>query len=527
MRPKSAIYESEARQKLYKGVEKLTKAVACTLGPGGRNVVYKRVAGFPMSTKDGVTVAKEFNLEDTQEDVGAMACKMAAMRANDLAGDGTTSSTVLTNSFLKAALDYVEAGANPHKLKEGMNAACDAIVEKMERMAKPVSVANEKQLKQIATISGNDPVVGNYVGEAFIAAGEDGIVILDEEIVNDTKVETTKGMSLDVSYETPWCINNIKNRSAEYSDAYVLVYGDMVNSSQDLYIFLEKFRETYGLNKPLLLVTTGLEGDALDFIAANRKQLQGEFPVVAIRAPLSSNIEREDTLKDIAAFCGAEYIPANFVTNISKITMGSLGSVKKVIVTTEKTELMLNDENKEKLDQYIEDLKEHEDTIERVARLRAKLAVLKIGATTWAEVQEIKFRYEDAINAVKSALKKGVLPGGGAGLVVAASKVSTNSKNEDFVKGFNLIKNEVFAPMRQILENSAVQVDSNLMETIASKNSRNFIWTIDGLTGEIVKAYKAGILDPVVVTESALKAAVSIAGTFATTDCVLTEIIDD
>lgn len=526
MNPRNAIYGKDAREKLSTGVKKLTEAVACTLGPGGRNVVLMGVAGYPRSTKDGVTVAREFALEDLVENAGARACQIAASKANELAGDGTTTATVLTNSLLHLGLQLIEdGGANPHLFKQGLTKASEDLIQKLNEMAVKIDSTDSEMVEQIATISGNDPEVGKIVADAFSAAGPDGFVQWEmAKGLSKSEIEVTDGMTFDGTYESPWFINDKKNEAVVYNDPVVVLYGGMVSAPQDLLPFLDRVLQKYK-DRPIVMITGGLDGEALK--AAVMNFLQGNIQLVAIRAPISEAIPRDEAMQDIGAFCGAEYVPEGVIENISKATIEILGNVSKVTVTKNKTELILHPDNKENLDKYIEELKEVPGTEERVAMLKAKVSMIKIGGNTPAEIAELQYRYEDAVNAVKAALKKGVLPGGGAGLIVAASKIRTKDKRPDFVKGYESLLEGIKAPMYQILQNSGVDIPEDITSQIARKNKRNFIWTIDGLTGNIVKAYKNGILDPVAVTESSLQAAVSIAGLYCTTDCVVSEIVKD
>lgn len=524
MKPKQTIFKDEARNKLFEGVKKLTEAVACTMGPGGRNVVLKEVAGFPRTTKDGVTVAKEFTLEDLAEDAGANVCKMAAIKANSNAGDGTTTATVLTNSLLLLGLQAVHEGANPHLLKEGLNRATEDLIAKLEELAVQVDPTDREMIKQVASISGNDEQVGKVVAEAFLHAGKDGFVTWETDTsVPESEIDVREGLTIPTTYESAWFITDQKNKTAEYDDPVVIVYGDRIVSPNDLLDFIERVLIKYD-EKPIVLISTGLEGDALKAAIMNR--VQGKLNFVAVRAPLD-HIDRDQSMMDIAAFCGAEYIPAGVVDNISKANVEIVGKALKISVGPNKMELILDPDNREGLTEYIKTLEGVENAKERIARLEAKVSIVRVGGKSYPEIDELKYRYEDAIQAVNAALKKGVLPGGGAGLIVAASKIHTKDKRSDYVQGYEILKEAIKAPMYQILKNSGVDFADDIAKTIAERNRRNFIWTIDGLTGDIVKAFKKGILDPVAVTESSLEAAVSVAGLYCTTDCVMTEIVQE
>ncbi|MCX7905571.1 MAG: chaperonin GroEL [Elusimicrobiales bacterium] len=520
---KEILFSDTGIMKIKQGVDKLANTVKVTLGPKGRSVVLAKKFGSPTIIDDGVTIAKEIELEDHFEDMGAQLVREAASKTNDVAGDGTTTATVLTQYIFNEGIKNIAAGANPLHLKRGIDKAVAAIVEELKKMAKPVKTKEEKA--QIATISANDREIGNLIAEAMEKVGHEGVITVEEGKSSTTELDVVEGMQFDRGYISPYFITDAERMECVLEDAMILITDKKLSSMNELLPILEKIVQT---GKPFLIIAEDVEGEALATLVVNK--LRGTLKCCAVKAPGFGD-RRKEMLEDIAILTGGEVISEERGMKLEKANLDQLGRAKRIVVDKENTTIVDGEGDKKKIkDRTNQIRKQIEETTsdydrekleERLAKLAGGVAVIRVGAATETEMKAKKSKVEDAKNATKAGVQEGILPGGGVALIRAA-KVLDNLKleNEDEKTGVNIIKKAVYAPLRTIAENAGVD-PSIVIEKV--KNSSPEIG-FDAEKLEFVDVIKAGIVDPCKVTRTALENAASIAGTLLTSGAFVAEL---
>lgn len=524
MTVKDVKFAAEARSKMLQGVDVLASAVRVTLGPKGRNVVIQKSYGAPKITKDGVSVAKEIELADKFENMGAQMVKEAASKANDLAGDGTTTATVLTQSILKEAMKVVASGVNPIDLKRGIDEGVSKITDMLNDVSKKISTNNE--IAQIGTISANGDVsVGEMLAKAFEKVGKEGVITVEEAKSLETELEVVEGMQFDRGYCSPYFVTNSEKMTCELDNPYILIYEKKLSVLQAMVPILEKVAQS---GRPLLIIAEDVEGEALATLVVNK--LRGGLKVAAIKAPGFGD-RRKAMLEDIAILTGGHVISEDLGIKLESVEMQTLGNAKKVFIDKENTTIVNGAGAKQDIEARCNQIKnqmeettsdyDREKLQERLAKLSGGVAVIRIGGATEMEVKERKDRVEDAINATRAAVAEGVVPGGGIALL-RATKVLSNIvyKNEDERLGVEILKRAIQAPARQIVENAGLDA-SLIIGKILENDSFNF--GFDARKGEYTDMIKAGIIDPVKVVRIALQSAASIASLMATTECMIAD----
>lgn len=526
MSSKTLIYDTDARAALEQGVNKVANAVKVTLGPRGRNVVLEqKYKGSPVITKDGVTVAREIELEDPYENMGAQLCKEVASKTNDVAGDGTTTATVLAQALVNEGIRYVAAGGgNPIAVKRGMDKAVEAVVEYVVAQAEPIK--DKKQVEFVATISGNNADVGQIVADAFEKVGKDGVITVEESGREDS-LEYADGMQFDRGYLNPYFINESDKQIVQYDDAYVLVHEGKISMGQPVLKFLDTFINAMGGPKPLLIIADDVDQQALATLVLNR--MRAGLPVVAVKAPGFGD-RRKEMLRDIAILTGAECLSEELGTQLENAQAEVLGRVKRVIVDKDTTTLVEGAGDKDAIKDRIHALRtavnnteskyDKEKLQERLAKLSGGVAVIKVGASTETAMKEKKHRYEDAISATRAAIEEGIVPGGGVTLLRASTALDNlKGANDDEQVGIGIVQRALEAPVRQIATNAGYKGDL-VVEKVRGL-SDNF--GLDASTGDYVDLMSAGIIDPVKVTRSTIENAASIAGLVLTTEAIVVE----
>jgi len=520
---KEIVYSDAARNELLAGVEKLANAVRVTMGPKGRNVLLQRSFGAPHITKDGVSVAKEIELKDPVENMGAQLVKEVASKTADQAGDGTTTATVLAHAIFKEGLKYITAGANPIAVKRGMDKAVEAIIEELKKSSKPVE--NKEQIAQVATISANnDKKVGELIAEAMDKVGKDGVITVEEGKSLKDELEVVEGMQFDRGYLSPYFVTNADKMVAEYENAYILLYDKKISNMKDLLPLLEKMVQTG--NKPLLIIAEDIEGEALATLVVNK--LRGVLNVVAVKAPGFGD-RRKAMLQDIAILTGGQVISEELGRTLENATLEDLGQAGRIVVDKENTTIVDGKGEKEAIEARIKQIKkEIEETTsdydkeklqERLAKLSGGVAVIKVGAATETEMKEKKDRVDDALSATKAAVEEGMVIGGGAAILKAAKKVNIESADADEQIGIDIIKKAVKAPIKQIAENAGFEPGVVVMTVEEADDNTGF----NAASGEYVNMFEAGIIDPTKVERIALQNAVSVGGLLLTTEAAVTE----
>jgi chaperonin GroEL len=522
MAAKQLLYDENARRALERGVNKVADAVKVTLGPKGRNVVLDKKWGSPTITKDGVTVAKEIELEDPYENMGAQLCKEVASKTNDVAGDGTTTATILAQAMVKEGLRYVAAGGNPIALKRGIDKAVDAAVEAIGKRA--IKVKDKSQIEFVATIAGNDPEIGRHVADAFDKAGRDGVIQVEESKGRDTTLEVVEGMQFDRGYISPYFVTDPERMEAVLEDPLILIHEKKISSAQDFLPFLEKVAAA---RRPLVVIAEDVEGDALATLVLNK--IRGVIQVAAVKAPGFGD-RRKAMLEDIAILTGGTFISEDLGTKLENVTIDMLGRAKKVVITKEDTTIIQGAGNKSDVQGRINLIKQQIETTEssydreklqeRLAKLAGGVAVIKVGASTETELKEKKHRYEDAISATRAAIEEGIVPGGGVTLLEVAEVLKDIKVTDpDEQTGVNIVRRALEEPLRTLAENAGME-GSIMVEKVREGKKG---WGLDVTTGELVDMVKVGIVDPAKVTRSALENAASIAGLVLTTEALVVE----
>ncbi|RMA97966.1 chaperonin GroEL [Hydrogenothermus marinus] len=525
MGAKQIIYGDEARAKLKAGVDKLANAVKVTLGPRGREVLLEKKWGSPNVTKDGVSVAKEIELKDPYENMAAQLVKEVASKTADVAGDGTTTATILTQAIFTEGLKAISAGANPVYVKRGIDEAVKAIVEKLKEMSKEVS--GRKEIEQIATISANnDPEIGKIIADAMEKVGKDGVITVEESKTAETTLDVTEGMQFDRGYLSPYFVTDPEKMEAVLENPYILIYEKKINNIKELLPVLEKVVQT---NRPLLIIAEDVEGEALATLVVNN--LKGVLKVAAVKAP-GFGERRKAMLQDIAILTGGTAITEDLGIALENVDLDMLGQADKVVVDKDNTTIVGGKGNPEDIKARIEQIKKQIETTtsdydreklqERLAKLSGGVAIIRVGAATEAELKEKKDRVDDAVHATKAAVEEGIVPGGGTALL-RASKVLEDLKEEnpDKAWGIKIIKNAAKVPLKQIAYNAGYE-GSVILEKVEKENKENY--GFNAATGEFVDMIEAGIIDPTKVVRTAIQNAASIAGTLLTAEALVAEI---
>ena len=517
-------YQDEARRALERGVNALADAVKITLGPKGRYVVLDKKFGAPTITNDGVTIAREIELEDAFENQGAQLVKEVATKTNDIAGDGTTTATLLAQAIVREGLRNVAAGANPMAIKRGIEAAVDEVVEAIKKAAKEIS--GKEDIARVATISARDRAVGDVIADAIEKVGKDGVVNVEESNTFGLDLEFTEGMQFDKGYLSPYMITDTERMEAVLDDPYILIANQKIGAVQDLLPVLEKVIQQ---GKQLLIVAEDVEGEALATIVVNK--LRGTFTCVAVKAPGFGD-RRKRMLEDIAILTGGEVITEELGLKLENTNVTQLGRARKVVVTKDDTTLIDGAGKTDTIKGRIKQIKSEIETTdsdfdreklqERLAKLAGGVAVVKVGAATEVEMKETKHRVEDALSATRAALEEGIVPGGGVVLVNAIPSVKVDKKSDDvdFRTGKQIIARALEEPLRQIAENAGLE-GSVVVNKVKSLPAGEGLNAESGVYEDMVKA---GIVDPAMVTRSALQNAASIAKNILTTECIVTDL---
>ncbi|MGY8782808.1 MAG: chaperonin GroEL [Fidelibacterota bacterium] len=523
---KEIAYSLEARSALKSGVDKLANAVKVTLGPKGRNVVIEKKFGAPTVTKDGVTVAKEIELENKLENVGAQMVREVASKTSDVAGDGTTTATVLAQAIVHEGLKNVTAGANPMAIKRGLDIAKDAIVVAIKKQAK--DLPDSHQIAQVATISANDDKeVGDKIAEAMEKVGKDGVITVEESKTAETFLETVEGMQFDRGYLSPYFVTNSESMDAEMEDPYILIHDKKISNMKDLLPLLEKVVQT---GKPIVIIAEDIEGEALATLVVNK--LRGTFKVLAVKAPGFGD-RRKAMLEDIAVLTGATVISEDAGYKLDNATLDYLGTSKRVVSDKDNTTIVDGGGNIDAIKARINEIKvqvekttsdyDREKLQERLAKLSGGVAVINVGAATEVEMKEKKARVEDALHATRAAVEEGIVPGGGVALlraIPALEKVKLGSEQQ---VGVDIMRRALEAPLRQIVENAGVE-SAIVVQNIRDKKDD---YGYDARNDEYVNMFEAGIIDPAKVARVAVENAVSIAGMVLTTEAAITDLPED
>ncbi|PYM14222.1 MAG: chaperonin GroEL [Verrucomicrobia bacterium] len=524
MAAKQLLFDEAARQAVLRGVTKLSKAVTATLGPKGRNVVIDKKFGSPTVTKDGVTVAKEIELEDAYENMGAQMVREVASKTSDAAGDGTTTATVLAEAIYREGLKFVTSGGNPIGIQRGIQKAVDAAVAQLDKIAKKVK--DKEEIKQVATVSANwDTQIGEIIADAMDKVGKDGTITVEEAKSIDTTLEVVEGMQFDKGYLSPYFVTNAETMETKLEDAYVLIYEKKISSLKDLLPILEKIAK---VGKPLLIIAEEVEGEALATLVVNK--LRGTLNVCAVKAPGFGD-RRKAMCEDIAILTGGKFISEDLGIKLESLDLNDLGRAKNIVVDKENTTIVegfgKSSEIQGRVNQIRRQIEEttsdydREKLQERLAKLAGGVAVINVGAATETEMKEKKARVEDALHATRAAVEEGIVPGGGVALVRCLSAIETvKGANDDERIGVDIVKRAVEFPTRALADNAGVEGSVVVEEVKRRKGNEGY----NVATGEYEDLVKAGVVDPKKVTRTALQNASSIAGLLLTTECLITEI---
>lgn len=523
MMSKEIRFSSDARKSMLKGVNTLADAVSVTLGPKGRNVVLEKSYGSPLITNDGVSIAKEIELEDHFENMGAKLVYEVANNTNDIAGDGTTTATILARDMIVNGMKQVEKGANPVLMREGIEKASKKVAEVLLKNSHKVETSRD--IASVATISSSNSHIGDLIAQAMEKVGRDGIINVDESNSFDDELEVNEGMQYDKGYVSPYFVSDTDKMEVEMDNPLILVTNQKITNLQEILPVLEQVLKA---NKPLLLIAEDYENEAISSLVLNK--LRGAFNVVATKAPGFGD-KQKDMLEDIAILTGAKFYNKDLNMKLSDLTIEDLGTIKKVIVKKDNTTL-IGHNSTDAVSQRIEELRtklsntksdyEQKTLKERIGKLSNGVATIKVGATTEAELKEKKLRIEDALNATKAAVEEGIVIGGGAALAEAYGEVKDHLKveNVDVQKGINVVLNALFAPITQIAENAGY----NEEEIVSIQKKAQKDYGFDAKTGNWVNMFTAGIIDPTKVTRSALLNAASISALFLTTEAGVAEL---
>jgi len=523
---KEIFFSDKARNGLYEGVTKLADAVKVTMGPRGRNVLIQKSFGAPHITKDGVSVAREIELEDTLENMGAQLVKEVASNTADEAGDGTTTATVLAHSIFKEGLRNITAGANPIEVKRGMDKASSAIIEELKKIAKEVK--DKKEIAQVATISANsDEKIGNLIAEAMDRVGKDGVITVEEAKGINDDLDVVEGMQFDRGYLSPYFVTNTQKMTCELDNPLILITDSKITSLKDLIPVLEQVQQS---GKPLLIIADDVEGEALATLVLNR--LKGVLNITAVKAPGFGDRKKE-MLKDIAILTGGTVITEELGLSLDKTTLNELGQAGRVVIDKDNTVIVDGRGDSSSVEDRVAEIRiqienttseyDKEKLQERLAKLSGGVAVIKVGAATETEMKEKKDRVDDALSATKAAVEEGIVIGGGAALIKAAKAVSLELEGDEAV-GAEIILRAVYAPMKQIASNAGFDAGV-VANKVAESDDANI--GFNAATGEYVDMLEAGIIDPLKVERVALQNATSVASLLLTTEATVSDIKED
>lgn len=525
---KEIIFDTEARDRLKKGVDALSNAVKVTLGPKGRNVIIEKTYGAPVVTKDGVSVAKEIELKDSVENMGAQMVKEVASKTSDVAGDGTTTATVLAQAIIATGLKNVTAGANPMDLKRGIDKAVASVVANLKSQSIAVGDNNEK-IKHVATISGNnDSFIGEKIAEAMAKVKKEGVITIEEAKGIDTTVKVVEGMQFDRGYISPYFVTDSEKMEAAYDSPFILIYDKKISTMKDLLPILEKVVQT---GRPMLIIAEDVESEAMATLVVNK--LRGSLKIVAVKAPGFGD-RRKEMLQDIAILTGGTVISEEQGYRLEDADLSYLGQAEKITVDKDNTTIVSGKGEKAGIEARISQIKSQIETTtsdydreklqERLAKLAGGVAVIQVGAASEIEMKEKKDRFDDALHATRAAIEEGTIPGGGVAYIRAIAALdSVNSENEDEEIGVNIIRRALEEPLRQIVANAGLEGSIIVQKVKEGKDDFGF----NARTEKYENLYQAGVIDPTKVSRVALENAASIAGMLLTTECVLAEIKEE
>ena len=519
---KIILFDEEARSKIKRGVDQLADAVKVTLGPRGRNVVIDKKFGSPASTKDGVTVAKEIELEDHFENMGAQIVNEVASKTSDVAGDGTTTATVLAQSLFKEGLRNVTAGANPIDLKRGIEAGVVKIVHELEKLSKPVR--DKKEIAQVGTISANnDPTIGDLIAEAMNKVGKDGVITVEEAKSMETSLDIVEGMQFDRGYLSPYFVTNPDRMEAVLEDPYILFHEKKISNMRDLLPLLEKIAK---MGRPLLIVAEDIEGEALATLVVNK--LRGTLNCSAVKAPGFGD-RRKAMLEDMAILTGGKMLSEDLGIKLENVSVDNLGQAKRVTIDKDNSTIVEGKGKAKDIEGRVKQIRnqveettsdyDREKLQERLAKLVGGVAVINVGAATEAEMKEKKARVEDALNATRAAVEEGVVAGGGVALIRAQKSLGDVDVAGDQQVGIDILSRTLESPLREIANNAGVEGSLVVQHVKGLKGNNGY----NAATGEYEDLVKAGIIDPTKVVRSALQNAASVAGLMLTTECIISE----
>ncbi len=518
-------YDTEARAALKRGVDQLADAVKVTLGPKGRNVVIDKKFGAPTITKDGVTVAKEIELQDPLENMGAQMVREVASKTSDVAGDGTTTATVLAQAIVREGLKNVAAGANPMDLKRGVDMAVAKIVEGLKEISKPVDKTSKKEIAQVGAISANnDQLIGDLIADAMMKVGTDGVITVEEAKGTDTTTEVVEGMQFDRGYLSPYFVTDAETMETVLENPMILIHDKKISAMKDLLPILEKVAQT---GSPILVIAEDLEGEALATLVVNK--LRGTLRVAAVKAPGFGD-RRKAMLEDVAVLTAGTVISEEQGYKLENTTLSYLGKAKKVTIDKDNTTIVEGAGKKEDIKKRINEIKaqiekttsdyDREKLQERLAKLSGGVAVLKIGAATEVEMKEKKARVEDALHATRAAVEEGIVPGGGVAYLRAAKKLDTiKVANEDQMTGVEIVRKALEEPIRMIAQNAGAEGSVVVNRIKSEKDDFGY----NAFSGEYENLIKAGVIDPTKVSRAALENAASVAGLLLTTEATIVE----
>ena len=517
-------FDIDARDQLKKGIDQLASAVKVTLGPKGRNVVIEKKFGAPQVTKDGVTVAKEIELKDKFENLGAQMVKEVASKTNDDAGDGTTTATVLAQSIINVGIKNVTAGANPMDLKRGIDKAVAKVIESIKKQSHDVGESNEK-IEQVATISANnDFSIGKLIADAMKAAGREGVITVEEAKGTEDELKTVEGMQFDRGYISPYFVTDTDKMEAVMEHPYILLTDKKISTMKDLMPILESSVQN---GKGLMIIAEDIEGEALATLVVNK--IRGSLKVAAVKAPGFGD-RRKEMLEDIAILTGGTVITEDKGLTLEGATIDMLGTCEKIVIDKENTTIVNGDGAKENIDARVNQIKaqieastsdyDKEKLQERLAKLAGGVAVIYVGAASEVELKEKKDRVDDALSATRAAVEEGIIPGGGVGYIRAIAELEgMKGDNEDETTGIAIIKRAIEEPLRQIVENAGIEGSVIVQKVKEGKDDYGY----NARTNQFENLYESGVIDPTKVTRVAIENAASIAGMFLTTECVIVE----
>jgi chaperonin GroEL len=524
--PKQLIYSEDARKKLMNGVEKLAEAVMITLGPKGRNVVIDKKFGTPSSTKDGVTVAKEIELEDPFENMGAQLVNEVASKTSDIAGDGTTTATVLAQAIFKEGMKNVAAGANPMDLKRGIDKAVEEVVNQLKKLSKPTK--EKKEISQVGTISANnDKTIGDLIAEAMEKVGKDGVITVEEAKGMETSLDIVEGMQFDRGYLSPYFVSDPERMEVVLEEPYILLNEKKISNMKDLLPILEQIAK---LGKPLLIIAEEVEGEALATLVVNK--LRGTLNCAAVKAPGFGD-RRKEMLTDVSTLTGGNVVSEDIGVKLESITLDDLGQAKRVVIDKDNTTIVEGFGKASDIEGRVKQIRaqieettsdyDREKLQERLAKLVGGVAVINVGAATEAEMKEKKARVEDALNATRAAVEEGIVPGGGVAYLRTIPALDNLRVSGDQRIGANIIKKALEEPIRKITSNAGLEGSIIVQKVKEEKTTVGF----DASANKYVDMIETGIIDPTKVTRIALQNAASVAGLMLTTECLIADQPDD